>query len=144
MSADATILTLVDATNIYVPTGEEPITPPCLLLDIVTIIPWLDDIDGVYTSEVHFVAFAESEEVALKLAGAVLALTKQNNTTYADASFASNNIQTMGISHLSVRDMAKEQFEPTSVRRTERSDVPVPDRKKTSVPVLIRWRDISA
>lgn len=127
--------------RIYVKRGNEALQRPSLIVDIATTEAFLGDVDGLYITEIQMIAYADSRVEALDIAGAVLAMCKQNSTTLVDASFNSDNIRTQSIKALGVLSQGESLLDPTSVRRTERSDVVAPDRYSAVVPVLIVWYD---
>lgn len=146
--ADSTMVTLTGHTSsdrrIYVKRGNEPLNRPSLILDVVETNQLMPEVDGMYLTEVQAVAYADSRVEALDIAGEVLAYTKQNSATLRDAAFSTDSIRTKSIRALGVMSQGESVLDPTSVRRTERSDVVAPDRFTAIVPIFIVWIDTSA
>ena len=142
-NADLVTLTghTTGAPRIYVKRGNEQLNRPSLILDVVTTHPYISDVDGMYITEVQYICYADSRVEALDLGGAVLALCKQNSTTLVDAGFYSNSIRTKSVRAIGIMAQGESILDPTSIRRTERSDVVAPDRFVAVVPVFIVWLD---
>lgn len=150
LAADSTLVTLTghnESTpdfHIFVFTGDEIAVRPSLLIRHVVTLPWLSDVDGIFLTQMKFHGYAETWERANDIIGAVIKKMQQDPTTQQDAQFTSDNITTLGIRHLAMDMSGEEQFEPTSIRRTERSDVPIADRNVAEADGLFRWRDTSS
>lgn len=144
-SADATLISLTGHSasdpRIYILSGDEELIRPCLVLKIFDTTLMTQDVDGVYETEVQAIAYSDSRLTSMDIAGAVISLCKQNTTTLRDASFNANNIRSMGIKALGISETTESLLEPTSIRRTERSDVVAPDRIVAIVPIIVRWSD---
>jgi len=146
--SDSTIVTLTGhATGdlrIFQHTGAQIAKVPSLVVELGHTMPYFEDIDSFFETDVNIRTYASTYVAALELAGAVYKLASASPTTYADASFELQNIQTRGIRPLMLRGKPGEsQFEAESVRRTERSDVPIPDRYSASAIIRVRWCDIA-
>lgn len=115
---------------------------PSLLLFIEHAGPWLEDVDAIQVSIVRCISYGSSRIQSLDIAGAVEEHAKQQSTQ-KDKVFTKNNIRTRGIKSLPFEDHAMSKFDPSSMRRTERSDIAVPNVFITEVPLNIRWIDIS-
>ena len=146
--ANATLVTLTSHTSgdprIYVFRGDDPLKRPALILDVIETNQYLFDVDGVYSTEVQAICYAESRIAALDIAGQVLVMCRQDATTLADAGFESDNIRTKGLRALGVTAQGESLLEATSIRRTERSDVVAPDRYAAIIPILVTWIDTTA
>jgi len=143
--ADSTLVTLSGHTaqnlNIRLYSGDNQLKHPGLTIDVVSMDPWLLDVDHIFISRVFFICCDTTRIKALDMMGAMAKLVMQNPSTQADASFDLNSIRTKGIQLDVVDPFGESLFEATSIRRTERSDVPIPGLFVAIVSALIRWED---
>jgi hypothetical protein len=148
LQSDSTLKTATSfnaSTNIsiFIARGDDIISSkiPALIAVWEDFDHWLPDNDHVYTSRVNCAAIGTTRIESLDIAGAMEELARQNKTTYKDASFSTDNITTKGIQMLPSFRMGRSEYDPDSVRRTERSDLAIPERHITIIPLVIRWID---
>lgn len=146
VESDATLVSLtghVPGTDerIFLRRGNDRIKVPCLILDLVRTTPYLPDIDGVILSKIYAVAIGASRIQALDIVGAMHKFAKPSRTTLSDASFSTDNIRTRSITAYLLADQGKSEFDISSVRRTERSDTPIPERNVAVMDLYVVWSD---
>lgn len=146
VASDATIVSLTGHVpgsdeRIVIRRGDDVVNVPCLLLSLVRTVPFLPDVDGVVLSRVEAVAIGTSRVEALRIMGALHKYAKPDRSTYADAGFSTDNVRTRSITGYMIPRQGESDFDITSVRRTERSDAPIPDRHIAIMELYIVWTD---
>lgn len=104
-------------------------------------IQWHPDVGGIYETTILCAAYAQSRVDAVNIIGALTEYCAIDKTTNQDKAFTKNNIVVEGIKMGVVKGYGEELFEASSFRRTERSDIIIPDRAVMTKSVSMRWRD---
>ena len=133
-STDLATLTGHTSSNIRIfkRVGDEQIPRPCLAATIEHLGKIVLDVDGLYETQVVCKGHAAGDNgdlLSLQLVGAVEKLATQNTSTQQDASFASNNITTIGIRSIGVSVHGEQNTERDSASYM------------SEVVLIIRWRD---
>ena len=129
--------------RIWIKGGGDIMRVPSLLFDIQRTDPFMGDVDTILTSTIYAIAIGRDRSEALAIIGAFFKHAAPSSTTYKDASFSSNYILTKSIMFLSLDKAGESEFDIDSVRRTERSDTPIPERNIALMPMRITWMDTS-
>lgn len=145
LASNATLVTLLSynsSTNmsIFVSAGDDDISnPPLLIIDDIPSMNYFPDVDSVQVTYAHLSAYANSRLEVDNIIGAVAALAAQNETTQKDASFSSNNIETLGIKV----DRIDPKIGDTQLGVTvaHRAQVPVTDFHTGGIVLEITWRE---
>jgi len=146
-ASDSRLLALTGHTaanqRIWVYGGNDPIAIPCLLFDIQRTMPYHPDVDSIMWSMVYAVAIGKNRLKALEMIGRVIKMASPSTATYKDTAFESNSIKSRGMEIAALLKQGESEFDITSVRRTERSDTPIPERNVALVSLYITWMDTS-
>lgn len=149
LAGDATLVSLTSynaSTNrsILVDSGEQQIAPPSAIIVLDSTVPWLSDLDSIFDSLLTVHSYSKTRVDSMKIAMAVYNKCKQ--VDHFDAGFNNGDIETLSMMPLGFpQDAGQSQgLQPESVRRTERSDVPIADRHITKCRIFCRWRDTRA
>lgn len=80
--------------------GEDAeIVTPSVAVDVIHLGPIMDEVDGLYESDLVCSCFSTSPVATLDMVGAIEAHATQDSTAH-DASFASDNVKTIGLRSL--------------------------------------------
>ena len=150
LAADATLVTLTGHTGaaggfrIYIIQGTDLLHEDSLLIDPVDADPWHPNVDHLIVSTVNLYSYARTRVKALNIIGAAYKKCSQSETTLLDPYFSSSSIRVRLVRPYGIDQMGEEMFIASSIRRTERSDSPMPDRHMCAMPIQVVWQDTTA
>jgi len=144
-SADAALVALTGHTSndrrIFVSSRRDPVVVPCLIIDIGRTFPFFFDNAQFMQTQVEAVAIGRNRREALDIANEIYKRASRDRTTYKDASFSGNCITTRGLIPVAFTKEGESEFDISSLRRTERSDTPIPERHIAKLALSVVWQD---